>query len=218
MITFLRIISFIILIYFALVFYRDLYLRRNIINKCKKIQSKLKIVLPDVVKKLEEYNIEYFIFSGTLLGYKRHNKKFIPWDDDIDIIILNTEDLDSKINNIKDDFKNKYEVKNISFGYKVYFQDVFIDLFIYNKVDNNKYISNSIMARILWPNEYFYENEIYPIQRDFFEDVEVNLPFNNENYLRRQYGTWEKADFSQTHTSMIDNLILFITKKTRQIF
>jgi len=218
MITFLRIISFIILIYFLLVLYRDLYLYPKLILKCKKLQEKLKLILPDVIKKLEEYNITYFIFGGTLLGYKRHNKKFIPWDDDIDIVMLYTEDLDTKIKKIKEDLKNKYEVKNVSFGYKIIYEDVFIDLFIYDKDENNKYISTSILARIMWPNDYFFEHEIYPIKTDFFEDVKLNIPFNNENYLRRQYGDYKKINLTKTHTNIFDNIVISLTNNTSQLF
>lgn len=52
--------------------------------------SERKILLIEMLKKLselfEENNIEWYIGYGTLIGAVRH-KGFIPWDDDVDILI-----------------------------------------------------------------------------------------------------------------------------------
>jgi len=43
-------------------------------------------ILRKTIDILNEFQINHFLISGTLLGYIRHND-FIPWDDDIDIIV-----------------------------------------------------------------------------------------------------------------------------------
>ena len=51
-----------------------------------KKQQKLLDLIKTVDKTMSEHGIEYYLFGGSTIGALRHNG-FIPWDDDIDIIL-----------------------------------------------------------------------------------------------------------------------------------
>lgn len=54
-------------------------------------RKKLFAVLLDILLKIDsvckKYNLQYFIYAGTLIGAIRHGG-FIPWDDDLDIVMF----------------------------------------------------------------------------------------------------------------------------------
>ena len=95
----------------------DYFSESNGFSEHKKEAIKLLHTTIDI---LEEFNINYFLISGTLLGYVRHND-FIPWDDDIDILVdesifTKKELIAQKYGNINLFFANKFDSVKICFS------------------------------------------------------------------------------------------------------
>ena len=74
----------------------------------------------------EKYKLRYFLAGGTLLGAIRH-KGFIPWDDDIDVLMPRT-DYDRLQNIGKKIFDTHTQIKKI-FDFDETEQQVWIDIF-----------------------------------------------------------------------------------------
>ena len=85
-------------------------------EECKKISLD---ILIDVAKFCDENDITYFLSVGTLLGAIRH-KGYIPWDDDIDIM-MPRKDYNKFLNTYKHEYYKvcKPEVGMFYYG-KVY--------------------------------------------------------------------------------------------------
>ena len=66
-------------------------------------------VLQILIDTLKEHNIKYYLDFGTLIGAIR-DKGLIPWDDDIDISLLNEEDYE-KIPQVLKEVKRKHRLR-----------------------------------------------------------------------------------------------------------
>jgi lipopolysaccharide cholinephosphotransferase len=221
------IIIIIILILFILLSYiyiqrkkYPLFLSNNQISEFYTLMEKFDNVC-------QEKNIKYFIVAGSLLGAIRHGG-IIPWDDDIDIGIVEDDfiklqkiDLSpyglqirglSKDNIGKVFFKDKYDS-----GEKMH--SIFIDIFVVEKhKETQKYEYTQEYARTMWPKEYFYEDELYPLRKYKFGNIEVSGPNKYLPYCERVWSKqWQKPKFSSKKTLFYFPEFLKINKKFDKI-
>ena len=125
----------------------------------KHLQKVQLMMLKDFIKICEDNDLTYFVIGGTLLGTIRHNG-FVPWDDDIDVIMFRKDF--EKLNEIMSSTPNdKYRLFNVlneetyhytwgRFNLKNtilnewwadqvdYTVNIFIDIFIMDKIPDNK--------------------------------------------------------------------------------
>ena len=186
----LNLIYILLIITYLLLIYRDNVMIPRLIQKNKKRHKNLLVFLDKVQNILQEKEIIYWMIGGGLIGYIRHDKSLIPWDDDLDLGLLYTEDFENKILLFKKDIESLgYVLKNVDFGYKVVdiYNDVDIDLFIYIQ-DGSKIVFKYPFAKLFWPNDYFYINELFPLIDDYIDNVICKLPKEYKKFLIRAYG------------------------------
>lgn len=82
-------------------------------EEIKHLQEVELMILKDVVKLLEKHDLKYYMYGGSLLGTIRH-EGFIPWDDDIDIIMFR-EDFDKALDIFNNELPDKYELIQMNY-------------------------------------------------------------------------------------------------------
>jgi len=167
-------------------------------------------ILKQTIQILNDFNIDYFLISGTLLGYVRHND-FIPWDDDIDLVvhesILDKLDLIKNKYNVNLFYRTKYDSIKVCFpdGIEITENDSVKSWKETAIGDNNKYC---------WPfvDLFMYEDgpgihSCGEYQDVIINDKEVNIlkPFKgpclnsfrffNESDISFFHNEWDKDEF-----------------------
>tara|TARA_Y100001968_G_C19418776_1_gene750541 strand:+ start:750 stop:1865 length:1116 start_codon:yes stop_codon:yes gene_type:complete len=179
------------------------------INLKSKDVDKAKYLLEGVVTILEQQKCNYFLDAGTLLGAVR-DKKFIPWDHDIDLGLIynNQEEIDQLIKTLKQKFyiralpfKDDPEIWKLG-KYRIIKaykksglfrrEKLCLDIFIFYKsiLENT---GEEVYKYGVWGRNAFYpENILREFETIQFYNREYTIPKNPNKFLEFKYGkNWE---------------------------
>jgi len=152
-------------------------------------------LLSDLMKFLTQNNIVFWACSGTLLGSVRH-KAIIPWDDDMDLMFF-AKDEDTVCGLKPLLLSEGFDLIKWWGGYKFYRKPEldtqkepypFIDLFPVKKIMKTYRFARPF-ALLRWTKEYFFPEELFPLDQGAFGPLSVPVPHDSHPYLDRLYGS-----------------------------
>lgn len=157
----------------------------------KEIQRAETEMLKKLILFLENNNINYYIWAGTFLGAVRH-KGFIPWDDDIDLIIPRPDynkliKILSDNNKISDElFGIGYELNNSDWPFiKIINKCIFVEE--YDMCDKNLWLDIFPLDGIPNFNRKFFYYSL-KIKKNLFVYKRIGLKhaeFNPKSFIKK---------------------------------
>lgn len=171
--------------------------------------KKLYDLMKEVDSVFKDNHISYWATAGTLLGTVRH-KGLIPWDDDLDIAIMDTDEkkllqiqhaLDQvglEIHHYSKDFYKIYK-KNGDLipdsgnpgqvqPYRYPFVDVFVMTLEKNKEHEDLYVHKSKLFYNIFNNERFTYSQIAKLSSAPFGPMSIPIPTDPDAFLNQAYG------------------------------
>jgi len=151
---------------------------------------------------LEESKLVVWAQGGTMLGVRRH-AGMIPTDDDGDLAYERTADRDpaatlvcafaSKGLTLQRNRTNAYwQIGTNAIGKTI--SPVHIDLFSYTKVqgryilDDPRFAKEEPDSKQAHCNTSYSPEELFPLKKELFYDMEINMPAQTDTVLRRSLG------------------------------
>jgi len=154
--------------------------------------------LTDADEILHAEGVDYCVMFGTLLGLLRHDG-LIPWDDDLDIIIFDTEGFETRCRQKFEDrgyvvFDDMRVIDGESkrCGYRIYSRNGLaipgqVWRFPWLGVWEPEVIGDTMR---LLPEEFSYSvNDFYPLIRRPLLDFTVSIPRHSGSIMEQYYGS-----------------------------
>ncbi len=186
-------------------------------------------LLKNTIAILEEFDIKYFLISGTLLGYVRHND-FIPWDDDIDLIVddsiikklpliyrkyymnfvfVNRENFLIKLCSRNGINVNNRHISRYLVNPRDNYKWPFIDLFVFEQknINNHPYIE---FFKKTW-----YANYFFPGKKVDFLGMQVMIPSIPEYFLTINFGKDYMITFKSSSYNHKEEIPIKSTKEIK---
>lgn len=146
----------------------------------------------------DKIGFQYFLAYGTLIGAVRH-QGFIPWDDDLDIM-MTYKDFEVLFNNShllppslilfrmdKDFWKLMDRYSIISMDGK---RGIAVDIFLVSDKKKNQLSFRNVHTRKV---ESFHHEVVFPLKKQVFEkNFNLPIPNNSSAILERIYGDFMK--------------------------
>ena len=179
---------------------------------------------------------EYWITSGTLLGFARIGG-ILPFDDDVDICMKESE-LRRFVQGVNDDPASPlllFQREPTGSIWRVRYRDsalhealgkVDIDVFPMRDeqregsgdADDCKQVVAVGYLRAAFPNERFFVNELRPLRRVMLNDVHVWAPKFQDPYLDRSYKGWRETIYiTHVHSNFLCGLYLWLFQRKKKI-
>lgn len=146
---------------------KDKLLERIIIPYDVQLQRYIKFY---IIKTLfEKFNIEYFAYDSTLLGCVRH-KGFIPWDDNINIMIMEEQCAKFTGDFLMELLYAGFQIKKSLTGYEIsdfldtscnFFINVYTAQFMNTENTFINFSSQQLIDEL--PNRHIGTNDLYPL-------------------------------------------------------